>query len=1001
VGLPGRRHPTGNRTGSQVIDITPETRPMKAQLSIAECVAVEVMRARETEPPRSRENLDFEAVKHADWKKDGSLAFPAGPLSNRAFLVLQEDSGSDWRGWLEGLTCNPFRRTVHLGLLVAVLSGILSWTTWQTILKPSTSGRVSIEPFCMLLGLVAAWLLLPLVVRLFRVGRSFLSILRGDKSAVGQPNPVSDAEPGNLVWWKPARWAFRKGFLQAVTCKLGGREAADPRKFLDVAVSVLRVLDRPVAAMWSCFKHCGCFAAHLVILVTLLVDMTLREEYDFEWRSTVLSRADKQWVLRHMPTAGDAEALSYYLSPWTDRQSVDGTPARVVSRFVTTGEKDLLRRVRNLPDVGSQSWGTISGPDPPGLASDLEASTLALAAIQDFLATERWSHATRDSAVQLGNRLREITAVVTECPGSAAAPSIGAGLARLQEQRARLRERVRTETTDRGRQRLAEQCRRDIGWLIISLLLLVGVLPQVVCGVLALIEFSAALRSLRPNLNHPDVQQMIRSLETSQRSGRHAAETTPSIAVPGPPVVPKPAVGAPGRSQEPDPARAGTCLFVAGYELTPLEAGWRAGLELGGAPIHDLGNIHDSKARASALATLRAAADRVAGVLLVVDYSVAPGRVLCRFLDEFFSCVPDDGHDRRCVLVQTNIERARRKYTHRSSSELAASWNDLLAELDLDTDHVVTADLDRLTSDSRARLRDRWSRIWPAIFESASPGVEPAVRFPEAFNIIVKSSISAEQHGDRRRIGRLLDDTLRRIDGLYARESALWRRRLEHTVDSWSDNAKRKLVNPGQLVGAIDSSRSRASALLECGPPRWAASVLLRFGRLPAWQKAAVLGSGVLALAVPAAGPLVVAGPMASSTLLGGICATVGITTVALAGLLGGKHSAGQNDIPHGDDSAPLCLDDLVRSGIVRTVILELQGRPPEQIADCLESILGGCRGRRVTSSDQARQLCDSAGRLLYTTGGELPLASGRSGPMTRPSPCRISPSCSGISRHV
>ena len=220
-----------------------------------------------------------------------------------------------------------------------------------------------------------------------------------------------------------------------------------------------------------------------------------------------------------------------------------------------------------------------------------------------------------------------------------------------------------------------------------------------------------------------------------------------------------------------------------------------------------------------------------------------------------------------------------------------------------------------------------------------------------------------------------MDETVRRIDELYVDESATWKRDLAGVFSSLKNGVADTFADRGQLVQAIESAP--AWNVTGSGSRQLVKVILSVFQRLPAWQKAAVLGSGVLAVGGPLGGSLLMAGSLVSPTFLGGVCTTLGVSTATLLGVLGAKRL-----LCYGDEKQPepeaenLCLDDLVRSGIVRTVILELQGRSPEEITSCLESILGNCQACPITTSEQARELCDCAAGLLALNSSVQALVS-------------------------
>ena len=160
--------------------------------------------------------------------------------------------------------------------------------------------------------------------------------------------------------------------------------------------------------------------------------------------------------------------------------------------------------------------------------------------------------------------------------------------------------------------------------------------------------------------------------------------------------------------------------------------------------------------------------------------------------------------------------------------------------------------------------------------------------------------------------------------------------------------------------------------------------LLQGFKSLPTgWKVAAVLGTGTAAAIT--GGPAVVTAMAAlsqiSPAVLIGAGTAIGLPTATLVARLGWKkHPKADDDTEadrngdesggDGEQSAIACfsLDDLVRSSIVRAVVLELQGLPEAEICGKIEKIFAGIGDTPVRTADDAKRLIETIALRISAT---------------------------------
>jgi hypothetical protein len=462
---------------------------------------------------------------------------------------------------------------------------------------------------------------------------------------------------------------------------------------------------------------------------------------------------------------------------------------------------------------------------------------------------------------------------------------------------------------------------RQWGHLLLGSVLVYALLPRLVLLLLCGSAYALARSRFRLDLDQPGYQRL---------RSRLLAEETYLGVVP----YDDAAAGsqtASGTVSERSPRPHGEPAIVALEVDMPTKA-WRPRQWLDGG-VEDLGVVDDSASRRGVLEHLRGSDAEPGPLLIVCDLTVTPDRGTTSFLRSLRESIATPVH-----VVLTGGERLRRRSAIEAVGRRIDDWRHCLSEAGVEAQHVREIDLEHLTDESRRLLgqiveAEREEGDAPDAMDGAA-GPALTDTLAAAFDLIGARALDWEERDaapDWKEQAKLHEAIAR----LYDSRDRAWRQR-------W---LPRQFEKPSldELRGLV---QDRSSAMLALLPPR--------LKNNPKWLAAGAAAGGLACITAGVfASPLAFAA-LPSWSIVG--AAIAGVTHLARTGT-DAKAEPGREPVEHDFAQA-------VRSAVLFTLTLQLQGRGEARIAEALDRCVPEDDAPLTTSDEVERSLEEARRRF-------------------------------------
>lgn len=327
---------------------------------------------------------------------------------------------------------------------------------------------------------------------------------------------------------------------------------------------------------------------------------------------------------------------------------------------------------------------------------------------------------------------------------------------------------------------------------------------------------------------------------------------------------------------------------IVGIEIDEPATGWPPrGAELS---LQNLGRIDSRQQREQVLHSLRSVPARPSTLIAVCAVSTTPDRGVARLLEQL-----REAAGAPLTLVLTGGHALRQRGGDQLLAGRVGDWHQLARSIGIDASRVLELDLDHATDVSMQKLAEALGGHLSEEFSRR--------RIEEAFDAIIRHRCTWHgQPSDQQQLALHTD-----IAGLYRSSAGSWLKRVRETA--------------GRSADVFQQARSGAARAMSLLP-----------GNLRATSAWALAGATAGALGCVAVASLIT--PAALAALPGWSMVGGAVTTVLHAARQLTSTQAGSPEetrTQHIDGTS-----DAVRAALVFALLLELQGRPEQEISNVL-----------------------------------------------------------------